>query len=210
MGFSWSLWIAQESNRSKVVEAGLPASAKINAHSQENTFVHHPLRFVVYADNIAMLGRDKKLVDAAMEKVIAVLNVCGLLTHEHTTAEPECKLLGLQIDGKRKDICMTGKRYWRIKWAIEWVLRKKKVKGRILERDTTCFSALLSSNALSVTHAIYKFCRKHYDTPAHLWYSVRRELETMFGLLPTLRVSLVRRWQPEFMGPTRVRVGMGL
>ena len=110
MGFSWSLWIAQEINRSKVVEAGLPTSAEINAHSQENTFVHHLLRFVVYVDKIAFVGRDKKIVDAAMEKVTAVLKSCGLLTHEHTTAEPECKLLCLQIDGKRKDMCMTGKR----------------------------------------------------------------------------------------------------
>ena len=157
MGFSWSLWIAQEINRSKVVEAGLPASAEVNAHSQENTFVHHPLRFVVYVDNIAIFGRDKEMVNKAMEKVIVVLNSCGLLTHEHTEAEPECKLLGLQIDGTRKEICMTGKRYWRIKWAIEWVLRKKKVKGRILERIVGhyTFAALLNRNALSVTHTIH-------------------------------------------------------
>ena len=94
------------------------------------------------------------MVNKAMEKVIVVLNSCGLLTHEHTVAEPECKLLGLQIDGTRKEICMTGKRYWRIKWAIEWVLRKKKVKGRILERIVGhyTFAALLNRNALSVTH----------------------------------------------------------
>ena len=100
------------------------------------------------------------MVDAAMEKVIIVLNSCGLLTHEHTVAEPDCKLLGLQIDGRRKEICMTGKRYWRIKWAIEWVLRKKKVKGRILERiiGHYTFAALLNRNALSVTHTIYKCC----------------------------------------------------
>ena len=55
MGFSWSLWIAQEINRSKVVEAGLPASAEVNAQSQENTCVHHPLRFVVYVDSIAIV-----------------------------------------------------------------------------------------------------------------------------------------------------------
>ena len=171
MGFSWSLWIAQEINRSKVVEAGLPASAEINAHSQENTFVHHTLRFVVYVDNIAICGRDKNVVDAAMEKVIAVFNSCGLLTHEHTTAEPECKLLGLQIDGKRKDICMTGKRCWRIKWAIEWVLRKKKVKGWILERilGHYTFAALLNRNALSVTHTTFTSFAESIVTHPHIF-----------------------------------------
>ena len=124
---------------------------------------------MVYVDNIAICGRDKKLVDAAMEKVIVVLNSCGLLTHEHTVAEPDCKLLGLQIDGRRKEICMTGKRYWRIKWAIEWVLRKKKVKGRILERiiGHYTFAALLNRNALSVTHTPFTSVAENIMTHPH-------------------------------------------
>ena len=60
---------------------------------------------------------------------------------------------------------MTGKRYWRIKWAIEWVLRKKKVMGRVSERiiGRYTFAAFLNRNALSVTHTIFKFCRINYN-----------------------------------------------
>ena len=176
MGFSWSLWLAQEINRARVVAAGLPASAEINAHSVENTFLHHPERFIVYVDNIAVFGRDPKRVDQVMSRIVSELNQKGLLTHELVPASTKCELLGLHFDGVRKEISMTTKRYRRIRWSIEWVLRKKRVTGRLLERiiGHTTFAALLNRNAMSVTHTVYKFIRKHYDDPACLWYNVRR------------------------------------
>ena len=53
MVFSWSLWIDQEINRAKVVQSGFDPNCEINAHSVENTFENHHVRFLVYVDNIA-------------------------------------------------------------------------------------------------------------------------------------------------------------
>ena len=212
MGFTWSLYIAQEINRARVVASGMPAESEVNAHSIENTFRLHSTRFIVYVDNIAVFGRDREEVDRVMGKIICELNRCKLLTHEHTPADTQCELLGMFVDGEKKEIRMTSKRFWRIRWGLEWMLRKGKVRGRLLEKiiGHVTFAALLNRNALSVTHTVYKFIRKHYDSPALLWYTVRRELETLLGLLPTLRTSFVRAWDGEVYAADACESGFGV
>ena len=133
----------------------------------------------MYVDNIAVLGRDKARADGAMNRISSELNSCGLLTHEHTPAATQCDLLGMHIGGDRKEIQMTAKRYWRIRWALGCMLRKRRVRGRTLERiiGHTTFAALLNRSARSVTRTVYKLISKHDEHPSVLWYSVRREVE---------------------------------
>ena len=57
MGFSWSLWFAQEINRAQVLLAGMPSESELNAHSMDCSFETHKERVVVYVDNIAVLFR---------------------------------------------------------------------------------------------------------------------------------------------------------
>ena len=107
----------------------------------------------MYVDHIAVFSRDKTRVDSAINRIISELSSCGLLTHEHTPAATQCDPLGMHIDGDRKEIHMTAKGYWIIRWASEWMPRRWKVRDRTLERiiGHTTFAALLNRNALSVT-----------------------------------------------------------
>ena len=152
-----------------------------------NHIARNPLCMLV---TLRFFGRDKTRVDCAMNRIISELNRCGLLTYEHTPAATHCDLLGMHIDGDRKEIHMTAKRFRRIKWALKWVLRKRKVRGRTLERiiGHTTFAALLNCNVLSVTHTEYKLISKHYEHPSLIWNSVRREVENVrsFAFTPML------------------------
>ena len=122
MGCSWSLWFAQEINRAQVLSAGMPAETESNAHSMDCSFEKHKERFVVYVDNIAVFGLQAETIDKIMAKIKTSVNKSGLLTHEHVPACTDCELLDLSVDGKRKELRMSSRRYWRIKYALEWDL----------------------------------------------------------------------------------------
>ena len=55
----------------------------------------------------------------------------------------------------------------------------------------------------SVAHLAFRtpftnlFDRKHYDSTARLWESVREEVQALLGVLPTMRAQLARKWQTE-------------
>ena len=97
MGFSWSLFFAQEINRDQVVRAGMTAESELNAHSADSSYDKHALRFLVYVDNIAIFGRNADLVNDMMRRVESRLNDVGLLTHELTVASTNTELLGLVV-----------------------------------------------------------------------------------------------------------------
>ena len=65
----------------------------------------------MYVDNIAVFGLNKESVDSIMAKIKDSLNQKGLLTHEHVPANTNCELLGLRVDGVRKELRMSGKRF---------------------------------------------------------------------------------------------------
>ena len=130
MGFSWSLWIAQEINRALVSSAGMSAESELNAHSMDCSFERHKEHFVVYVENIAVFGLDAEAVDDIMSNIKISLNNSGLLTHEHVPACTDCELLGLRVDGKRKELRMSSRRYWRIRYALGWALQARKVSGK--------------------------------------------------------------------------------
>ena len=83
------------------------------------SFEKHKERFVVYVNNIAVFGLDAETVDTIMAKIKINLHNSGLLTHEHVPACTDCELWGLRADGKRKELRMSSRRYWRIKYALE-------------------------------------------------------------------------------------------
>ena len=126
-------------------------------------------------------------------------------------ASTNTELLGLVVDGKRKEIRMSPRRYWRIRYAIEWVLSREKVSGKTIERiiGHITFASLLERCTLSVPHTIYKFIQKYYYTEGRLWKSVREELLALRGLLPTMRARLTRQWQTEVYAADACESGYG-
>ena len=113
--------------------------------------IHLSSASLSYVDNIAVFGRDRAGVDQAMHKIISELNACGLLTHDHTPASSQCELLGMHIDGERREIRMTAKRHWRVKWALEWILRKRRVLGKTRKESLVIPRLLVCSTE---THSV--------------------------------------------------------
>ena len=122
-------------------------------------------------------------VNKGMAKIKKSLNSSGVLTHEHVPACTDCELLGLRVDGKQKELRMSSRRYWRIKYALEWDLQARKASGKQLERiiGHTTFASLLERITLSIPHSVYKFIRKQYDSTARLWKKRKRGVTSIVG-----------------------------
>ena len=111
LGFVWSLWFAQDINRAQVLSAGMPAESELNAHSMDCSFEKYKERSVVYVDSIAVFALQAETVDQILAKTKTSLNSSGLLTHEHVPTCTDYELLGLRVDGKRKELRMNSRHF---------------------------------------------------------------------------------------------------
>ena len=122
------------------------------------SFGSYKERFVVCAENIAVLGLQAETVDKIRANIKASLTNSKLITHEQVSAGTDCELLGLRVDGKRKERRIRSTRGWRIKYSLEWALQAGKISGKQLERITghTTFASLLERSTLSIPITVYK------------------------------------------------------
>ena len=91
------------------------------------------------------------------------LTAVGLLTHEQEIGGRTLDVLGVSLDFDGKFSRATGRRLWRVRGAIQHLLRKRKCSGRCLEAllGHCCFLGLIRREVLSVFCASYAFCRAH-------------------------------------------------
>ena len=54
--------------------------------------------------------------------------------HEHVPALTDCELLVVRIEGNRKEIRMSNRRFWIIKYALALIIRSRCVPGKQLEK----------------------------------------------------------------------------
>ena len=119
------------------------------------------LAFLVYVDNIGIMGTDEAEVNAAMVEVEAALNTAGLTTHETELAACAAEALGLQhtVRGERRVVSCTDKRYWRLYAGLGWLLGRRSISGKQVEIvvGQRMFVGLLRRESISVFNACYKF-----------------------------------------------------
>ena len=96
MGFSWSLYLAQNANESLAGDAGLLADATLIA-DRGAPLVLGPgkLGYYVYVDNVGVVGTSAEAVDKALDEVEESLRKAGLSTHERTWATSSAEALGM-------------------------------------------------------------------------------------------------------------------
>ena len=201
MGFSWSLFFAQEINTYQVQQSGLVSGKPATDRGDPMVFgpTHQASRYYIYVDNVGVLGPQSKQVTAAVEGACDYLDAANLSTHERQEGWKVSENLGVVLDGEKLCARPTEKRYWRIRLGLRWLLRRRRTTGALVERflGHCTFLAMINRRLLAVFHSVYGFVRRHYQEPVRLWESARRELEAFLGLMPLLRSDWARPWATE-------------
>ena len=205
MGFSWSLYFAQEINQGLMKMAPSLSISHLAADRERpmtfgaNDRTTHPgdlVRHYVYVDNLGILSPDRELVSQALAEVERIFEAKQLLLHAGEIHSRSVKALGVELRGDILAVRITPSRYHKVRQSITGILERKKVSGKLVEvvLGHCTFIGLTNRLLLSVFHTIYAYVRKQYYIPTRLWDSVREELIAFRGLMIFLQSDWARPW----------------
>ena len=197
MGWAHALWVCQKCHES--ITDGLesvPASLRLSDMRPVPSM--QPFIHAEYVDNFIALTQEKGLAHKLATQVEQELNRRGLPTHP-----VECtsggETLGWQFDSEKPHVTMTPRRLWKLKMAVDELLRQGWGSGQLVERIVghCTFAGLLRRELLSCFQAVYVFIHKCYHVHARLWPAVTRELRWVSSLLPLVHRNLSAQWSPH-------------
>ncbi len=182
MGFSWSLYFCQAireakllrvpslHNTQRLTDRGPPAVVAA-ADSTPGARSHY-----LYVDNMGVLGARRMAVEDSLAETAAAFDDDGLATHEAEVTALDAIAVGVNVNLLKHRVSLSQKRYWRVRQALRFALRCRRLPGHIWEvligHATYC--GLVERGSLSAFHAIYAFIHKQYYTAASLWLSAAR------------------------------------
>ena len=128
------------------------------------------------------------------------------------TPEPRGETLGWSFDSDRPHVTMTPRRLWKLKLAVDELLRQGWGSGQLVERIVghCTLASLLRRELLSCFQAVYVFVRKRYHVHGRLWPEVVRELRWISSLLPLCHRNLGAEWSPNIFAVDASTWGRGV
>lgn len=210
MGWAHALWICQTCHEKVTNDlVSIPASLRLSDMRPAPDL--QPFIHAEYVDNFIALTQEKGLAHELACKVEQELNIRGLPTHPvESTVGGET--LGWQFDSEKPHVTMTPRRLWKLKLAINELLRQGWGSGQLVERIVghCTFAALLRRELLSCFQAVYVFIRKRYHVHGRLWPEVARELRWVSSLLPLVHRDLSAQWSPHVFAVDASTWGRGV
>lgn len=160
MGFTWSLYFAQQISerlmsrvprlRGSCLASDRSTSMYFDIAAEEST------RHYVYVDNLGILSTDAALVHEGMQEVKTEFESRNLHLHPGEVHSGSVKALGCDLRGDIMASRITPERYHRLRQAIQGVLNRKKVSGRLLEVviGHATFAGLTNRHTLSIFNGV--------------------------------------------------------
>ena len=154
--------------------------------------------FYVYVDSIGVISADPAKAAAARDGVVKSFADQGISCHTGSAPATILESLGVEFNSELGVFRPTYKRYWYLRLAARWLLRRRQVRGDQLETLLGHFTyfGLIRRPVLSVFASCYKFVRACYDHPAVLWASARQEIWAFLGLMPLVVAEWSLPWSP--------------
>ncbi|CAK0824695.1 unnamed protein product, partial [Prorocentrum cordatum] len=207
MGFSWSLFLAQDANEERVVRSDPWPGGDMAVSERVLMSDRGPPLVVevepglhggayVYVDNMGVLAPSEGLAKSALESWTGLFEGVGLDLHKSSVGSGACEALGTKLDLELMRSGVSDGRFWKVYLGLGGLLARGRATGRALEvvlgHCTFCGLALRGS--LSCWHASYRFIQRHYLEPARLWAEVVKEIEMFRGLLTLMVQDWWRPW----------------
>ncbi len=217
MGWSWSLALCQSVLEAAVEDAGFSRDQFIVDREPGRVVSPDRPAVAAYVDNFAVIASSPEVAIEGVQKISAILVSKGLRVHP-----PEgCSLdftpssldfLGMTFRQKHGLLQVKSDRAWRLRFAIDEIIRRKQVSGQLLESvlGHSTWLALIRRESLSIFSAIYPFIKSNYETIVPLWDSVIWELRTFRNILPLLQIDLGASWHETVTASDSSPAGYGV
>lgn len=185
MGWTWALWLCNEAvlniaKRFSPWNDGVLRERKPTPQLDEYRTV-----LGVYVDNITILGRDEQDVNDRCELLQQAFDHAGIpITWTQEAAVGCLESVGLILDLQQGFIMNKPSRVWKFYLASLALLRRKKLKGDILQIWTGHFTSLCSITpfGLAALEHTYRFISKAEHKRINVWSSVKKEIQVCASL----------------------------
>ena len=213
MGWSWAPWCCQQYLEDALRRTALPRSQIM--HDGEVPVVlrsDKDLALGAYLDNYLVVGYNAEAVASASDAIAAVLRQQGMVVHEVTAASTDTTFAGVQFGDGGRRLAVKPERVWRLRAAIDEVLRRGRLSPRGLEvlLGHITWAMLLRREALALLGSVYAFARQVSALPLRLWASVRKELRWVASLLPLFATDTSIGWCQKITASDASLFGAGV
>ena len=210
MGWSWSLHLCQRAV-SHVVEQVIASDRLILDRCAGQVIAHRDdLTGAVYVDNFAVFGANPSKINACLRSIIKRFDQLGIPIHEVSDASTRGEFLGLELDDGIFTI--KKRRLWKLKYAIETILQRRRASGHILEVlvEHVTWALMLRRDGLSIIDHCYRFVKDHHNKCVPMPPGVLRELRHIRALLPLFRASVHSEWSGSTHASDASPFGLGV
>eukprot|EP00435_Cladocopium_sp_Y103_P009768 s2772_g2.t1 len=180
MGWSWALWLANEA----VVNISKKHAPWVDGVLRERKptpqLCDYRTVLGVYVDNITILGKSASDVDRRAECLQRSFDEVGVpIVWTQTRAATKLESVGLVLDFEKGVLSNKPQRLWRFYLSTLALLKRRKLKGEVMQIWSGHFTAICSLAAcgLSVLDSVYRFIEVAKDKRVKVWSSVRREMK---------------------------------
>eukprot|EP00438_Fugacium_kawagutii_P030000 Skav225301 [mRNA] locus=scaffold445:112717:116856:+ [translate_table: standard] len=180
MGWSWALWLCQQAVLS-IASANCPWPEGVFKEKKVTPQLSdHRTLLGVYVDNITIVGKDQDDVARRCDILDESFRTAGIPI-SWTQEAPVTRLesVGCVLDLQERCLMNKPHRVWRFALATQAILRRKKIRGDVLQVWTGHFTALCSLTpwGLACLQDTYRFIQTHEGRRGVIWPSVRQELK---------------------------------
>ncbi|CAE8678756.1 unnamed protein product, partial [Polarella glacialis] len=187
MGWSWALHMAQEIVSHQVSQTeNFDKSDQIR--DKQVAPLLQPGRPVlgIYVDNVAIIGGVPEDADRRMRAVCERFGQLGIpFVVTHKSSQSYLDTIGLRFDFGRRALMHKSRRCWRLRLATLALLRRRKVRGSVLQvwGGHVIHHFSLLRPGMSCLHSFYRFIEFAGNEQKVLWPSVRQEMRLVIGLV---------------------------
>ncbi|CAE8638853.1 unnamed protein product, partial [Polarella glacialis] len=187
MGWSWALHMAQEIVSHQVSQTeNFDKSDQIR--DKQVAPLLQPGRPVlgIYVDNVAIIGGVPEDADRRMRAVCERFGQLGIpFVVTHKSSQSYLDTIGLRFDFARGALMHKSRRCWRLRLATLALLRRRKVRGSVLQvwGGHVIHHFSLLRPGMSCLHSFYRFIEFAGNEQKVLWPSVRQEMRLVIGLV---------------------------
>ncbi|CAE8642006.1 unnamed protein product [Polarella glacialis] len=187
MGWSWALHNAQEIVSHQVSQTeNFDKSDQIR--DKQVAPLLQPGRPVlgIYVDNVAIIGGVPEDADRRMRAVCERFGQLGIpFVVTHKSSQSYLDTIGLRFDFARRALMHKSRRCWRLRLATLALLRRRKVRGSVLQvwGGHVIHHCSLLRPGMSCLHSFYRFIEFAGNEQKVLWPSVRQEMRLVIGLV---------------------------
>eukprot|EP00438_Fugacium_kawagutii_P020747 Skav227424 [mRNA] locus=scaffold1986:83849:88250:+ [translate_table: standard] len=186
MGWTWALWLCNEAVLNIALKNSPWNDGILRERKPTPQLSEHKTILGVYVDNITILGNCPEDVDHRARALQAAFDEAGIpILWTQDSAVDELESVGLVL--KLRDGIVMNKpgRVWKFYLASLALLRRKKIKGDVLQVWAGHFTSLcgITPFGLSALQHVYRFINIALHKKVTVWSSVKKEIRDCASLV---------------------------